>query len=352
MPVRIARSVRSTTSAGLFAGAVVSLMLAGCAALPTTPELVAGPTATPVAGPAKPAPKPAAGAGENLAIPEACRSPAPRTAQGEAPDAEETDAPPARIDWDACLAAATEGSGPWVVAQINLGTQAFVTGDIETALGHYVQSVENDRWAASDPALHAFRASLFQEAGREEDAVRDAEAAWAGLRLGSMIPGRTLDDEAQADLLRLILPVLFDGEADAFLPALAAFEEITDFDDEAQFGPLAGLMQQLGQAEYAVELGAKALEAEPDSLTLLNNHCYHLARVGRAAEGLPLCERAVAGLTEESSPGSRSAYLHSLAVALAATGACPRAEVLMAEVRSLTPSFNHAKETLACVTGD
>ncbi len=115
--------------------------------------------------------------------------------------------------------------------------------------------------------------------------------------------------------------------------------------DVAAHGDLALVLEQLGDFEGALEASLVTVKAEPANPGYLNNHCYILVRAGRAAEGLPFCEKAVQGAPEVA------AVRHSLAAALAGAGRCAEAEAALGEARRLDPATVLYQQSIACTAG-
>lgn len=100
-----------------------------------------------------------------------------------AAQAQEVPAPPAcrgafeSIDWQACADAAGQGTPPYSLAMINLGTQAYLEGDYAGALRFYDKAETPGQEVFSDVILHTFRGDSYQRAGRAAEALADASRA-------------------------------------------------------------------------------------------------------------------------------------------------------------------------------
>jgi tetratricopeptide (TPR) repeat protein len=248
------------------------------------------------------------------------------------------------VSWQACAEAAPEGSPAYLLAMINLGTQAYMSGDRAAALTYYDKAGEGQQ-VVSDVVLHAFRADTFRYAGRTEQARADAAIAWGYLN-GRAPEGldtrdaRPIDDPVRFVVLASILPILKDANPD-FVRARDMFMALpaTDLYSLSQ---RANVLTELGEHAAAVADSKRAVDLQPDLPVLQNNHCYTLVEAGRAAEGLPYCERAVALAPEQAS------IRHSLAAALAGLGQCATAERQLGEARRLSPEAALYREPIAC----
>lgn len=254
-------------------------------------------------------------------------------------------APGVAADWAACAAALPEGSPQQRLARLNQATDAYLNRDYGTAERLYDAVTEDDQ-VYSDVWLHAFRGDTYQQVGRDKDAVADARVAWAILSDDPAYAGlRELSGPVNEDgrrfVLTLVLPILKKGRDPAFEAAFAAFRALP-VKDVAAHGDLALVLEQLGDFEGALEASLVTVKAEPTNAGYLNNHCYILVRAGRAAEGLPFCEKAVQGAPDVA------AVRHSLAAALAGAGRCAEAEAALGEARRLDPATVLYQQPIEC----
>ena len=247
-------------------------------------------------------------------------------------------------DWAACADALPEGSPQQRFARVNQATEAYLNRDYGAAERLFDQAGEIAPF--SSDVLYAFRADTLQQVGRDKDATADAHAAW--LLLANAPPMEETEATAEADrrrfLLSLILPILKTGRDPAFDEAFTAFRALPVKDIDG-YATLALVLEQLGDFDGALEASLVAVKAEPANYGYLNNHCYILVRAGRAAEGLPFCEKAVQGAPE------LAPLRHSLAAALAGAGRCAESEAALAEARRLEPATVLYQQPLACTAG-
>jgi len=257
-------------------------------------------------------------------------------------------APGVAADWAACAEALPEGSPQQRLARLNQATEAWLNRDYGMAERLYDAAAgEEEVW--SDVWLHAFRGDTYQQVGRDKDAAADARVAWlilsddpayAALREMS----GPIDEDGRRFVLTLVLPILKKGRDPAFEAAFEAFRALP-VKDVAAHGDLALVLEQLGDFEGALEASLVTVKADPANPGYLNNHCYILVRAGRAAEGLPFCEKAVQGAPDVA------AVRHSLAAALAGAGRCAEAETALAEARRLDPATVLYQQSIACTAG-
>ena len=252
------------------------------------------------------------------------------------------------VDWAACAEALPEGSPQQRLARLNQATEAYLNRDYGTAERLYDTVTEDDQ-VYSDIWLHAFRGDTYQQVGRDKDALADARVAWAILSddpawAGLRELSGPIDEDGRRLVLTLVLPILKKGRDPAFEAAFAAFRALP-VKDVAAHSDLALVLEQLGDFEGALEASLVTVKAEPANPGYLNNHCYILVRAGRAAEGLPFCEKAVQGAPEVA------AVRHSLAAALAGAGRCAEAETALAEARRLDPATVLYQQAIACTAG-
>jgi tetratricopeptide (TPR) repeat protein len=245
--------------------------------------------------------------------------------------------------WAACAEAATIGSIAHVIANMNLGSEAYVRGDYEMAARFYDFTVIEGQDIYSDPFLHAFRGAVFERVGRHEEAVADARKTLEFIALGQADwEGEiALTDPARAVLYESILEVLADNGAEEYPDALAAYRAlpVNDLYDRMN---RAAIYTELGLYDDALPFSEEVLAAMPDHPGLLNNHCYLLALMGRGEEAVPYCERAVAADPHVA------AFQDSLAEALSAAGRCEEARAALDTAAELEPSAVIYKEPLPC----
>jgi Flp pilus assembly protein TadD len=251
-------------------------------------------------------------------------------------------APGVAPDWAACAEALPDGSPLQRLARLNQASEAYLNRDYAAAERLYDQIGDGP---LSSEVMYAFRADTLQQVGRDKDATADAHAAWllmADAPATTPAPDELAAwEETRRFVLALVLPILKKGRDPAFEAAFAAFRALP-LKDAAAHGDLALVLEQLGDFDGALEASLVAIKAEPTNPGYLNNHCYILVRAGRAAEGLPYCEKAVQGLPEIA------AVRHSLAAALAGAGRCAEAETALAEARRLDPATVLYQQPIAC----
>lgn len=250
-----------------------------------------------------------------------------------------------QINYRTCADAAPAGSTIRSWALINLGSQAFIDGDMTRAARLYDEARPADSQDIyADPTFHAFRAAAYDHVGRSKEALADARTSWdilSGARIVDPQNPPPTEGEYRSFVLFFILPILKAGGDSAFVPAFEAYQRIS-VDSINALIQRAALLEQLGDFPGALAASEKIIKLRPDNPGLQNNHCYTLVRAGRAAEGLPYCEAALAGLPEM--PQIR----HSYASALAQLGRCDEAERQMAEARRLDSAGALYREPLTC----
>lgn len=257
-------------------------------------------------------------------------------------------APGVAPDWAACAEALPEGSPQQRLARLNQATEAYLNRDYGAAERLY-DAAAGEGEVYSDVFLHAFRSDTWQQVGRDKEATADARIAWLILSddpaheaARQMSP--PVDVDTRRQLLSLILPILKKGRDPAFEEAFAAYRALPVKDIEG-YANLAVVLEQLGDFDGALEASLVAVKAEPAHAGYLNNHCYILVRAGRAAEGLPFCEKAVQGAPEIGP------LRHSLAAALAGAGRCAEAEAALGEARRLEPATVLYQQPIECAAG-
>jgi len=270
------------------------------------------------AGPASAEPEP-------YQVPELCK-----------PDAE------GRTNHQACFDASDPNSPSWLLAAINLGSEAFWKGDIETAAHFYDLCDASGKQTFSDIGLHANRAAVYRKIGRLDDSLRDARYAWQLAQENKFdMFGNPLSERARFYALMYIVETFHDANAPEFEPVVRAFLA-TPARDEMDLENQAGILTEIGRYDDALKVSTELLASFPDHANMQNNHCYLLTLMGRAADGLPFCENAVAK-EPDIAP-----YRHSYATALAALGRCEDAEAALAVARQLEPSVVIYREPLVC----
>lgn len=246
----------------------------------------------------------------------------------------------ANVDYQACADATAPGD-PWhSLAQINLGTQAALSGDNEAAVQHYDAARISGQEITSDSVFHGLRGRAYDLVGRTDEGLDDARTA-ARLLSGELsIPGENTNP-APDFAYALILPLLYKAEDPLFRPALAAYLELP-VDQPDEIAMRAGVLTDIGQYAEARQASDRALELLPDDPYVMNTHCYLLSLTGHAAEGVPYCESAAA-LAPDLAP-----VRHSLATALAGAGRCEESAAALAEARRLEPSSVLYRQTIPC----
>ena len=254
-------------------------------------------------------------------------------------------APGVAPDWAACAAALPEGSPQQRLARQNQAAEAYLNRDYGAAERLY-DAAAGDAESYADLILHTYRAETYRRVGRDKAATADARIAWLILsgdpayeearRRSPPITG-----EVQRGVLQLVLPILKSGRDPSFEAAFETYRALPVTGADGYAG-LAVVLDRLGDIEGALAASQTALKADPTNAGFLNNHCYILVRIGRAAEGLPYCEKAVQG-APESAPTR-----HSLAAALAGAGRCEEAEAALAEARRLEPATVLYQQPIAC----
>lgn len=251
------------------------------------------------------------------------------------------------IDWARCAEMAPQGSEIWRLAMLNLGTQAHERGDFAEAARYYDAADPGDgRVMYSDPAFHALRADVYFGAGRLDDALADARIALAMVTRDESLPPVVLEAVGRFDVdlvavYAMILPVLREGGDARYDEAFAAFEALpaASFSD---FTNRAIVYRRLGDHPRAIDASTRAVALAPEHPAVLNNHCYVLTTAGRAAEGLPFCEGAIAAAPRVG------VVRHSYAAALAGVGRCEDAARELQMARDLDPSNVDLRRDIAC----
>ncbi|MAN44971.1 MAG: hypothetical protein GYB49_00865 [Alphaproteobacteria bacterium] len=245
-------------------------------------------------------------------------------------------------DHQACFEAAEPKSGAWLLAAMNLGSQAFWNDDFETAAYYYDLSTPDGMNTFSDIILHANRSKVFLELGRTEDALRDANMVWQLAQENKADPmGTPLSDEAKFYALMLIIETFYVTSAPELELSLKTFMDITP-SNEMDMMNLAAVLAEVERYDDAYKYSSELLKMAPENATALNNHCHLLTSMQRAKEALPLCEKAIT-----YAPGI-AAFHHSHAMALGALGKCTEANISLQKAHSLEPSAALYKESVEC----
>lgn len=250
------------------------------------------------------------------------------------------------INWQACLDASPPNA-PWrMLAEANLGTEAFRQGDYATAVRHYdAARPPAGQQLISDMAFHTFRGSAYWHVGRRQDALADADLVYRMIHRDPSLPAQAQDyfpEGANPELAYvLMLPIWQTGDQERFRTALAEFR-VLPADDWRSYANRSAVLTQINDLPDALSMSERALSLAPTEPPVLNNHCYILVQLDRASEALPFCERAVAG-----APGA-APVRDSMADVYAALGRCAEAERELAEARRLDPSFPGYQEPLRC----
>ncbi|HWW12103.1 MAG TPA: hypothetical protein VN018_06285, partial [Brevundimonas sp.] len=87
------------------------------------------------------------------------------------PQTQEAPVPPACIgatfvSWEACAEAAREGTPAYSLAMINLGTEAYMRGDLTEALRFYDKAEIPGHAMTSDVVFHTLRGDARRYGGR------------------------------------------------------------------------------------------------------------------------------------------------------------------------------------------
>lgn len=247
-----------------------------------------------------------------------------------------------QIDYQACFDAAEPNSVIWMLAAINLGSEAFWNDDVETAAHYYDLSTPDDQQIISDIILHANRADVFRRVGRPDDSLNDARFAWQMVQEGRYdLKGNPLDDEAKLYVLQLIVQTFDEAAAPERDAVVRAYLD-TPVRTETDLANKVAVLTEIGRYDEALPLSGELVASLPEHFGVLNNHCYLLTLMGRAPEGLPYCQKAVALAPDVAS------LQHSLALALAAAGRCEEAGAALAKAHALEPSVVKYAEPVAC----
>lgn len=248
-------------------------------------------------------------------------------------------------DWTACLRD-SPADAPWrPLVLINLGSEALMRQDYSAAAGYYDQAAPPGSQVMSDAAFHAFRSVAYWHTGRNDEALRDAQLVHRMLLRDPTLPippERYLPPQAQPDILyAFILPVFKALNAPELQPALTEFMALPAT-DWVGYANRSAVLLEVGDPQAALTMNTRALELAPNEPAALNNHCYIMFTLQRAADALPYCQRAVAG-----APQVGAAH-HSLASVFAALGRCADSEREIGEARRLDPATVEYQRPIAC----
>lgn len=254
------------------------------------------------------------------------------------------------VNYQACADAASPGSAARSWALINLGTQAYLAQDYAGAVRLYDQAEPTTgNHIYSDAGFHAYRADAYQRVGRTQEALTNAQTAWAILSHSPSVSPAIL---AQADstpidiemVYGLILPILKDAHDASYETALAAYNALPAV-DWMSYANRAVVLEELGDHAGALRANTQVLAAQPDQPQVLNTQCAVLAELGRGSEALPYCVRAVALAPDVA------AVHDSYAAALAVSGQCSQANHERDEAHRLDPATQDYTRPPVCSAG-
>jgi tetratricopeptide (TPR) repeat protein len=237
-------------------------------------------------------------------------------------------------DFLRCVESTEPGNGFHWLSLMHLGMLAMARQDVAAAVQWFDRATVANNANFTRPRLHGYRAAAYSMVDRDAEALAEAHVALSLLtRTREGIPPEAwlFFDDTQINneaAYAAIIPILHEAEDPAYEAALAAFLSLP-VENWASAALRAGVLETTDQLEPALEFSLQALAGRPDHPMLLNNHCYLLVRLERAAEALPYCERAVTAM-----PNS-GAFRHSYAAALAAVGRCEDADAQNAESNRL-----------------
>ncbi|WP_300377004.1 hypothetical protein [Henriciella sp.] len=244
--------------------------------------------------------------------------------------------------WKPCFEDAEPNSGPWFLAAVNLGSDAFYRNDHETAAYYYKLTSTERLNTVSDILLHTNRAATFNKTGDTKLASQDALIVWRLYKAGeTRMPGTPLSDQLKFYVLMNVLEPLQKADPAAFEEAKTLFVVLPASDVYHRANKAAAL-SNVGETEAALAESYILIEEMPKNAQILNNHCYMLHETGRNEEAEPFCRRAL-GVEPEASH-----IKHSLASVLAGLGRCEEAESLRIEAEMASPSTALYSEPLVC----
>jgi Flp pilus assembly protein TadD len=272
--------------------------------------------------------------------------PTPALAQDQTPPPQCRQNAAGQINYQACFDATPQGS-PWrAMAQINLGTEAFMRGDYATAVRHYDEARPSaGQQMYSDVLFHTFRGASYWHVERRDEALADAQIALRMLRGDPTLNLDPLDympsHVDREAVFAHILPILQAGDASQFETALATYQAMPA-SDWYSYANRAAVLDQIGRTREALAASERALTMAPSEPAVLNNHCAILVNADRAPDALQYCERAVA-----AAPAVAAVH-DSLSDALAALGRCAEAEREIGEARRLDPVSPDYARAIVC----
>lgn len=252
-------------------------------------------------------------------------------------------------DWLGCYEAAEPESFVWLLASMNLGTEAFYNGDHETAAQYYRNTIIEGKSVGSDIVFHANRGSTFFRTGDHELAKLDVDRAWQLIEDDHFgdpeAPGVDVPDPLKFYVLSRILEPLHTVSPDVSKPALDLFMQLDPGDLQNQANR-AAVLHDVGQTELALVESAAVLSTMPDDPQLQNNHCVMLNSAGRSEEALTYCQNAVLAVPEIA------AVHNSIAEVYAKLGRCDQAEVEQKIAHKLEPSTARYENSIECIAAD
>ncbi len=150
-----------------------------------------------------------------------------------------------------------------------------------------------DREVFSDAGFHAYRADAYARAGRDADALANAQTAFALLTHAPQVMtgawAQLVLQPVDTELAYgLILPILKKGRTDRhFADALAAFTALP-IQDYHSYSNRSAVINSLGDHTGALQENERALALAPSDPQVLNNQCFELAELGRGNDALPV----------------------------------------------------------------
>ena len=203
-----------------------------------------------------------------------------------------------------------------------------------------------DREVFSDAGFHAYRADAYARAGRDADALANAQTAFALLTHAPQVMtgawAQLVLQPVDTELAYgLILPILKKGDDRHFADALAAFTALP-IQDYHSYSNRSAVIDSLGDHTGALQENERALALAPSDPQVLNNQCFELAELGRGNDALPYCEQVV-----QMAPDVAPVH-DSYAVALAAAGRCSEANRERATAHELDPAPQDYLQPLTC----
>lgn len=252
-----------------------------------------------------------------------------------------------QIDYRACLAVVPPGSAWRTLALINLGTDAYASGDYANSVRYYDDArPPAGQQMYSDVTFHAVRGSAYWHVERRDEALADAQIALRMLQGDpslEMSPSDYMPAHVDREMIyALTLPILQSGDVVQFEAALGVYQALPA-NDWYSYANRAAVFDQLGRRDAALVASEQALGmAPPNDPGVLNNHCAILVNSDRAADALPFCQRAV------NSAPNVAAIRDSLSDAFATLGRCADAEREIAEARRLDPASPSYARPIEC----